>query len=89
MLDVYTCVLADEIEAIPQVFVLDDELEVLLDGVILLLRDVEQVLSQLHVANENFLNNADACNESVLVVGNALHGAALCIQAEIVPHFVL
>ena len=39
----------------------------------MLLSDIEQIFSQLHITNQHFFYYADACNQSILVVRNSIH----------------
>ena len=60
--------LGGEVESVTQVLVLNRQLEVGLHSVLVLLRHTEQILTQLHVADQDFLDDANAGNQTVLRV---------------------
>ena len=80
-------------QAIPQIFVFNHQLEVGLHRVLVLLRNGQQVFSQLHVAYQHFFDDADARDQSILGVGSrnlvwvvVEHGHC---HAKLAPHLVL
>ena len=60
--------LGGEVESVPKILVLNRQLEVGLHRVLVLLRHTEQILTQLHVADQDFLDDANAGNQTVLRV---------------------
>ncbi len=61
-----------EVDSILQVLIFNHQLKVGIHRVVMLLRDIQEILSQLHITYQNFFDNADASDESVLGVGHAV-----------------
>ena len=68
IVNVCSVFLGGEIESVTQVLILNRQLEVGLHCVLVLLRHTKQILTQLHVADQDFLDDANACNQTVLRV---------------------
>ena len=58
----------NQAESVPEILVLDHELKVRLHRVLVLLRHTQQIFTQLHVADQDFFDDADARDETILRV---------------------
>ena len=79
---------------IAQVLILHHKLEVLLHSVLMLLRNVEQVFSQLVIADEYFLDDGYRCDKAILVVTWAHADSSMMTQtwhrqAQFTSHLIL
>ena len=68
IVNVCSVFLGGEVESVPKVLVLNRQLEVGLHRVLVLLRHTKQILTQLHIADQDFLDDANAGNQTVLRV---------------------
>ena len=76
VVDACPLVLLCKRQPITKILVLNHQLEVRLHGVLMLLTDTQQVLSQLVVADEHFLDDADTGDQPILIVRGS--GLVLC-----------
>jgi hypothetical protein len=59
--------LSEQVHPVSEIFVFNRILYVLLQGLLVLLAKNKKVLPELHVRDEDVLDDGDACNQSILV----------------------